>query len=90
MKWCLHRDDHFYRIQTEKSQILSDKATLEKVYQALLEEHRRLQTKFDDVVLEKEDTLGRLREVRREVDSKKNNKTDAMMRGEIERLRAEL
>jgi protein HOOK3 len=86
----LHRDDHYYRIQSEKSQILSEKDTLEKVYQVLLEDHRALQTRYDDVISEKEDMTVRLREIRREADFKRNDRTDTMMRGEIERLRAEM
>ena len=86
----LYRDDHYYRIQSEKSQILSEKDTLEKVYQVLLEDHRALQTRYDDVVSEKDDMSARLREVRREADLKRSDRTDTMMRGEIERLRAEL
>jgi protein HOOK3 len=84
------RDDHYYRIQSEKSQILFEKETLEKVHQVLLEEHCTLQTKFDDAVSEKEDTLRQLREARREFDSKRNDKADSIMRAEIERLRTEL
>ncbi|RDB21492.1 Protein Hook 3 [Hypsizygus marmoreus] len=83
-------DDHYYRIQSERSQIFSEKETLQKVYQALLEEHRTLQTNFDDAVSEKDDALARLREVRREADNKRNDKADVMMRAEIERLRADL
>ncbi|KAJ6513784.1 HOOK protein-domain-containing protein [Mycena vitilis] len=83
-------DDHYYQIQSERSQILTEKETLEKVYQSLLEEHRTLQTSFDDVVSEKDDALSRLRDVRREVDTKRSDKGDGMMRGEIDRLRAEL
>jgi protein HOOK3 len=86
----LHRDDHYYRIQSEKSQILSEKDTLEKVYQVLLEDHRTLQTRYDDVISEKEDMSVRLREIRREADFKRNDRPDTMMRAEIERLRAEL
>ncbi|KAJ7470407.1 HOOK protein-domain-containing protein [Mycena latifolia] len=83
-------DDHYYQIQSERSQVLSEKETLEKVYQSLLEEHRALQTNYDDVVSEKDDALARLRDVRREVDTKRSDKGDGMMRGEIDRLRAEL
>jgi protein HOOK3 len=86
----IFRDDHFYRIQSERSQIFSEKETLEKVYQMLLEEHRTLQTNFDDVIAEKEEALARLREVRREMDHRRDDKVDVMMRAEIERLRAEL
>ncbi|KAG5637856.1 hypothetical protein H0H81_002895 [Sphagnurus paluster] len=83
-------DDHYYRIQSERSQIFSEKETLQKVYEALLEEHRALQTSFDDVVSEKDEAINRLRDMRREVDSKRSEKADAMVRGENERLRAEL
>jgi protein HOOK3 len=60
------------------------------VYQALLEEHRTLQTNFDDMVSEKDDALSRLRDVQRHVDSQRNEKADIMMRAEIDRLRTEL
>ncbi|KAG6861873.1 hypothetical protein C0995_010579 [Termitomyces sp. Mi166 len=83
-------DDHYYRIQSERSQIFSEKVTLQKVYEALLEEHRALQTNFDDAVAEKEEALNRLRDVRREVDNKRNEKADGMLRAEVERLRNEL
>jgi protein HOOK3 len=84
------RDDHYYRIQSERSQILSEKETIENVYQALLEEHRVLQTNFDDVVSEKDDALARLRAASREVDSKRSDRGDVMMKAEIDRLRGEL
>lgn len=84
------RDDHYYRIQSERSQILTEKETLENVYQALLEEHRTLQTNFDDAVSEKDEALAQLREASRQVDSKRNDKADGMMRAEIDRLRSDL
>ena len=37
-------DDHYYESQKERRRLASDKETLEKVYQTLLEEHRTLQT----------------------------------------------
>lgn len=83
-------DDHYYRIQSERSQILAEKENTEKVYAALLEEHRTLQTNFDDVVSEKEDALSRLREAQHDVENRHNDKADAHMRAEIDRLRAEL
>ncbi|KAG6833504.1 hypothetical protein H0H87_006076 [Tephrocybe sp. NHM501043] len=83
-------DDHYYRIQSERSQIFSEKETLQKVYEALLGEHRALQTNFDDVVSEKDDALNRLRDVRREMDSKRNEKADGMLRTEVERLRSDV
>ncbi|GLB35178.1 putative HOOK protein [Lyophyllum shimeji] len=90
MEASMTEDDHYYRIQSEKSQIFSEKETLQKVYEALLEEHRALQTNFDDVNSEKEDALNRLRDLRREVDSRRSEKADGMLRAENDRLRAEL
>jgi protein HOOK3 len=84
-------DDHYYHLQSDRSRILAEKETLEKVYQTLLEEHRTLQTNYDDAVSEKEDALARMRQTQREVDdTRKNDKADHVMRAEIDRLRAEL
>ncbi|CAK5264726.1 unnamed protein product [Mycena citricolor] len=83
-------DDHYYQLQSERSNILSEKETLEKVYQNLLEEHRTLQTSYDDMASEKEDALAQLKNVRSEADSRRNDKGDGMLRGEIDRLRSEL
>ena len=69
---------------------MTEKETLEKVYQALLEEHRTLQTTYDDAVSEKNEALARAREVQREVDNRRNDKADVMMRAEIDRLRVDL
>ncbi|KAH9483838.1 Protein Hook-like protein 1 [Psilocybe cubensis] len=77
-------------IQSERSQIFSEKETLEKVYQTLLEEHRALQTSHDDVLHEKEEAQAQLRQLQRETDTRRNDKADVMMRTEIDRLRAEL
>jgi protein HOOK3 len=49
-----------------------------------------LQTNFDDVVSEKDEALAQLRAASRQVDSKRNDKADGMMRAEIDRLRSEL
>ena len=85
------RDDHYYQIQSERSRILSEKETLEKVYQALLDDHRTLQTNFDDLTSEKEDVSAQLRHAQREADSRKpDSRGDAIMRAEIDRLRTEL
>lgn len=85
------RDDHYYQIQSERSRILSEKETLEKVYQTLLEDHRGLQTNYDDLVSEKEDVMAQLRHAQREVDNRKtDSRGDAIMRAEIDRLRTEL
>jgi protein HOOK3 len=67
-----------------------EKETLEKVYQALLEEHRTLQTTYDDVVSEKEDALAQIRKAKRDAETKRNEKADTMMRAEMDRLRTEL
>lgn len=82
-------DDHFYRMQFERSQCYSEKETLEGVYEALIEEHRNLQSSFDDIMHEKEEALAHLRELS-QVDSRRNDKADNMMRVEMERLRTEL
>ena len=85
------RDDLYYQIQSERSRILSEKETLEKVYQTLLEEHRTLQTNYDDVVSEKDDALSQLRQAQREADNPRvDSRGDAMLRGEIDRLRSDL
>ena len=78
-------DDHYYHLQSDRSRILTEKETLEKVYQTLLEEHRTLQTNYDDAVSEKEDALARMRQTQREVDdTRRNDKADHVMRAEIE------
>jgi protein HOOK3 len=84
------RDDHYYRIQSERSAIYSEKETLEKVYQALLEEHRTLQTSYDDALSEKEDVLAQLRQSKRDTETRRNEKADVMMRTEMDRLRIDL
>lgn len=70
--------------------MLTEKETLEKVYQQLLEDHRTLQTSYDDIVSEKDDTLSRLRDLQRNVDDQRSQKADVFMRTEIDRLRVEL
>ena len=86
----MHRDDHYYQLQSDRSRALSEKATLEKVYETLLTEHRQLQTSFDDVTSERDDALTRARESQREIDLRRNDKADTLMRAEIDRLRVEL
>ena len=85
------RDDHYYQIQSERSRIIAEKETLEKVYQQLLEEHRTLQTNFDDVVSEKEDALAQARQAQRDADSRKvDTRGDTILRAEMDRLRSEM
>ncbi|KAL0578256.1 hypothetical protein V5O48_003751 [Marasmius crinis-equi] len=84
-------DDHYYRIQSEKSQIMSEKDALEKAYQTLLEEHRQLQTAQEDLVSERDDALVQVRQVKRDLDSRRgDSKADVMLRAENDRLRADL
>ncbi|KAF8589935.1 HOOK-domain-containing protein [Ramaria rubella] len=83
-------DDHYYQIQSERSRVLTEKETLEKVYQQLLDDHRALQTSYDDAVSEKEDAMSRLRDFRRNMDDHRHDKADVLMRAEIDRLRVEL
>ena len=78
-------------MQSERRKIITEKETLEQVYQSLLTEHRTLQTNFDDVVSEKEDALNRLREAQKDADSRRiDSRGDTMLRAEVERLRSEL
>lgn len=87
----MYRDDHYYHLQSERSRILSEKETLEKVYQTLMEEHRTLQSSLDDAVSEKEEALAQLKQAQRDADSRKpDGRNDAIMRAEIDRLRTEL
>ncbi|KAH9001427.1 HOOK-domain-containing protein [Lactarius akahatsu] len=83
-------DDHYYQIQSERSRILSEKAALEKVHQALLEEHRVIQSQLDDAVSERDDAFARAHELLQQADSRRSDKADVMMKAEIDRLRAEL
>jgi protein HOOK3 len=87
----LCRDDHYYQIQSDRSNLLSEKETLEKVYQTLLEEHRTLQTSYDDMLSEKEEIAAQLREARLDADSgRRSDKPDIALRAEIDRLRSDL
>lgn len=75
----------------EKSRILSEKETLEQVYQALLAEHRTLQTSFDDIVQEKEEAVSQARQAQRDAENRRvDSRGDTMLRAEIDRLRGEL
>lgn len=67
-----------------------EKETIERVYQVLLDEHRTLQTNYDDVLSEKEELAANYRELQREADSRRNEKSDVLLRAEIDRLRTEL
>ncbi|CAE6460999.1 unnamed protein product [Rhizoctonia solani] len=83
-------DDHYYQMQLERSRALADKETLEKVYQQVLNEHRALQTNYDDILAEKEELTSSVRDMRRQMDDRRQDKSDGIMRAEIERLRTEL
>lgn len=77
-------------MQSERSQVIAQKDTLEKVYQSLLEEHRALQTNYDEVASERDEATASLRETRKDADGRKQDKPDVMLRAEIDRLRADL
>lgn len=90
-KWLPLRDDHYYQIQSERSRIHSEKEALEKVYQTLLEEHRTLQTNFDDLMSEKEEALAQARQAQRDADNRRpDTRGDTILKAEIDRLRAEM
>ena len=85
------RDDHYYQLQSERSRILSEKEALEKVYQTLLDEHRTLQTNYDDLLSEKEEAVAQVRQALRDADRNKvDTRGDTILRAEIDRLRADL
>ena len=60
------------------------------MYESLLEEHRGLQTQLDDVSAEKDEAISRAQRAEKEADFRRNDKSDTLMRAEIERLRGEL
>lgn len=78
-------------MQSERSRILSEKESLEKVYQTLLEEHRTLQTNYDDMMSEKEEALAQARQAQRDADNRRvDTRGDTILRAEIDRLRVDL
>ncbi|KAF5324552.1 hypothetical protein D9611_004474 [Ephemerocybe angulata] len=83
-------DDHYYRVQSERSQLFLEKESLEKMYRELVEQRRQLQTAHDDVVSEKDEALSQLRVSRNEVDVRRNDKADVMLRAELDRVRVDL
>lgn len=85
-----HRDDHFYRLQSEKRSVIGERDELQRRYEALEQKHQSLQTTHDDAVSEKDEVLARLRAADRQTDTVRNDKADTFMRAEIDRLRGEL
>ncbi|TFK25027.1 hypothetical protein FA15DRAFT_376865 [Coprinopsis marcescibilis] len=86
-------DDHYYQIQSERSQIYAEKENLEKIYQLLVEENRRLQSSHEDVVSEKDEALAQLQHLRREADGRRGDRgdrADVYLRTELDRVRTEL
>ena len=67
-----------------------EKDALEKAHQALLEEHRSLQSHLDDVVSERDDAFTRAKELVHQADNRRSDKTDVIMKAEVDRLRADL
>ena len=49
-----------------------------------------IQSQLDDAVSERDDAVGRTRELQQQADSRRSEKADVMMKAEIDRLRAEL
>ena len=67
-----------------------EKDALEKAHQALLEEHCSLQSQLDDVVSERDDASARAKELLHQADTRRSDKTDVIMKAEVDRLRADL
>jgi protein HOOK3 len=84
------RDDHYYQVQSEKRQILTEKDSVEKAYQTLMQEHRALQATVEDLTSERDDALARVREVQRGVDDRRHDKADMMLKAELDHLRTDL
>jgi len=77
-------------MRAERSRALADKEALEKSYEALMREHQNIQTKLEEAVASKDDTIGLLRQARKELDDRRIDRADASMRAEIDRLRTDL
>ncbi|VDB96749.1 unnamed protein product [Peniophora sp. CBMAI 1063] len=86
----MDEDDRFYQLQSERNRVFTEKDTLQKVYESLLEEHRGLQTSYDDMTAEKDEAVARAQRAEKEADFRRNDKSDTLMRAEIDRLRGEL
>ena len=84
------RDDHYYQLQSERSRLQLEKDALEKAHQAILEDHRSLQSQLDDVLSERDDAFARTRELIHKADTRRSDKTDVIMKAEMDRIRAEL
>jgi protein HOOK3 len=67
-----------------------EKDALDKAHKALLEDHRSLQSQLDDVLSERDDATARARELLHQADTRKSDKTDVIMKVEVDRLRADL
>ena len=67
-----------------------EKDAVEKAHQALVEEHRSLQSHLDDVQSERDDAFARARELSHQADTRRSDKADVIMKAEVDRLRAEL
>ena len=64
----------------ERSRILAEKEALETAYKNLVEEHRVLQSRHEDVIAEKDDAVNRLRDFRREADDKRRTVREDLRR----------
>ncbi|KIY68000.1 HOOK-domain-containing protein [Cylindrobasidium torrendii FP15055 ss-10] len=83
-------DDNYYRLQFERSQLLSEKEDATGKYETLKEENTRLQNALDELKQEMQD---KVREVHHEYASQQSESEGRMetaLKGEIDRLRAEV
>ena len=67
-----------------------EKDALEKAHQALLEDHRALQSHLDEVLSERDEAFARTSELLHQADTRRSDKTDVIMKVEVDRLRTEL
>jgi protein HOOK3 len=86
----ISRDDHYYQIQSDRSRVAQEKDTINKAYQALVEEHRQLQASLDDIKLEKEEALTQARQAAADADRRRDDRAEPAFKAEIDRLRLEL
>ncbi|KAK0530354.1 hypothetical protein OC842_003955 [Tilletia horrida] len=67
-----------------------EKKKIELAYVQVLEEQRQLQSNFEDLQSEKAELEADLARAKQEVQDSQNNQTEALLRQEVERLKADL
>ncbi|KZT62345.1 HOOK-domain-containing protein [Calocera cornea HHB12733] len=83
-------DDHYYQIQSARSRLQSENASLQAARAALQSQVESLQTTNADLQAERDDALATAREMRERAEEKRGEKMEGVLRGEIERLKDEL